>query len=126
MLGTFPKAFSKRQPPKGNFPSGNFTNVQFPKWQLHKCTISQVATSQMYNSQVATSQMYNFPSDNFQVCPSRSARPPSLFISAAASPHCSLRRLRRPNLTLHIREVSSSEKLSLGKSSLGKCLWENT
>ena len=87
MLGTLPKAFSKRQPPKGNFPSGNFTNVQFPKWQLHKCTISQVATSQMYNSQVATSQMYNFPSDNFQVCPSRSARPPSLFyIPSGLSP----------------------------------------
>jgi len=37
MLGTFPKAFPKRQLPKGIFPSGNFPRV-----------FSQAATSQGY------------------------------------------------------------------------------
>ena len=31
LLGTFPKAFPKRQLPKGIFPNENFLTVKFPK-----------------------------------------------------------------------------------------------
>ena len=71
---------------KGFFPSGNFPRVF---------------------SQAATSQMCNFPSRS-QI--QRSA--PQPIQTAALVPHCSLRRLRGPNLTC-------------GKLSLGKLyIWE--
>ena len=64
--------------PKGFFPSGNFPRVFF---------------------QVETSQMWNFPSGNFPSLsqPQRSALKPILVV--ALGPHCSLQRLRGPNLT---------------------------
>ena len=81
---------------------GTFSTSQgyFPKWKLPKCAISQAAT--------------------FQVSSSRSARtaalgPPQPILAAALDPHCSLRRLRGPNLTfgklplrkLHTWEVAT-------------------
>ena len=95
-------------------------------WQLPKCAISQAAT--------------------FQVCPSRSARPPA-YSSRGARPlahpnahpntlalghHCTLRRLGGPNLSFeklplekfHILEVATWEidtwEVALGKMPLRK------
>ena len=99
--------------PKGFFPSGNFPRVFF---------------------QVETSQMWNFPSGNFPSLsqPQRSALKPILVV--ALGPHCSLQRLRGPNLTfgnlplgkLHIWEVATWEIVTwegaLGKMPLGKYL----
>ena len=75
-------------------------------------------------SQVATSKMFNFLTSYFQCLlqPQRSAH--YSVLAAMLGPHCSLRRLRRPNLTfgklslgkLHIWEVA------FGKMSLGKYL----
>ena len=103
MLGIFQKDFSQVATSKG----------YFPKWQLPNRAISQAATS--------------------EICPSRSARPTACFSCGARSPspsqpqvwtpHCSLRRLRRPNLTFGKLLLG---KLSLGKSPMGKCLWEST
>ena len=97
--------------PKGFFPSGNFPRVFF---------------------QVETSQMWNFPSGNFPSLsqPQRSALKPILVV--ALGPHCSLQRLRGPNLTfgnlplgkLHIWEVATWEIVTwegaLGKMPLEK------
>ena len=88
---------SQRHFPSWNFPSENFANVQFPKWELPK-SILAAALSRLSH-------------------PSRSTRT-----------HCSLWRLRRSNLNfgkLHIWEVALG-KLSLGKSPVEKCLWNNT
>ena len=87
MLSTFLKAFSERQLPKGIFPSGNFPNVIFPKWQL-PMSLSQ--------PQIQASSLFQLHIWALQ-----------LILAAVLGPHCSLRRLRRPNLTFR--------KLSLGK-----------
>ena len=88
-------------------------------------------------SQGATSHMCNFPSGNFPILSQTQPTAPSLFqprrsaslpiLVAALGPHCSLRRLRGPNLTfgkLHLWEVATweivtwevaHEKMPLGK-----------
>ena len=103
MLCIFPKVFTlKRQLPRGIFLSGN--------WAM-----SQAATSQVY--------------------PSRSARPPlypilklqhlALIAAGGASEGLteSLRSCLLENCTFG---KMCLRKLSLEKSPLGKCLWENT
>ena len=96
---------------KGFIQSGNNSQWYFSKWQFPKGIFPSGTFPRVF-SLLATSQMYNFPSGNLQVCPSCSARPLDCS-SRSAWPHCSLRRLRRPNLTfgklllgkLHIWEV---------------------
>ena len=96
------RIFPKWQLPMGIFPSGNLSNVQVPKRQLLK-SVQTAASS-------APSQFW----------PRHSAAQPIL--AAALGPHCSLWRLRGPNLTfgkfplgkLHIWEVAPG-KMPLGK-----------
>ena len=71
------------------FPSGNFPRVS-PQWQLSKCAISQAATSQVCFCRSGQPIAFS----------SRSARPQA-HPSAVLATHYSLRRLRRPNLTLN-------------------------
>ena len=70
------------------FPKWQLSTMQFPKWQLPNCTISQLATSQLYNFPTGNFPTVQFPRTvTSQDCPSRSARTPPH--------HCSLLHLRR-------------------------------
>ena len=93
MLETFPKAISQAAT----------SHEYFPKWQVPKCPILQVGIS--------------------QVCPSRSACPPSMFQPQRSPPPlCSLtyplRSGRLGNCTIQKLPLGN---FSLGKSLLGKC-----
>ena len=80
--------------PKGFFPSGNFP-----------CVFSQVETS----------ELCNFPSLCYSMFQSQRSAPQPI-LAAALDPHCSILRLRRPNLNL----FGNHGKLPLGKLSLWK------
>ena len=89
MLGNFFKGF---------FPNGNFPNVQFPKQQIPNSVLATALDPQAVLVMVLGPLAH----------PSRSSWP-----------HCSLQRLRVPNLTFG--------KLQLGKLHIWKVdTWENT
>ena len=87
------RIYPKSQLPKGIFPSCNLPNVQIPQRQLPKSALAVVFITQPVWVE------------------------PLGPLTAALGPHCSLRRLRRPNLTfgklplgkLHIWEVTTWE-----------------
>ena len=135
--GTYPKKILNCQLPKGIFPSGNvqFSKQQIPKSSLaaslgYACSSRCARPPQIPKSSLAASLGY--------ACSSRCARPPQPNLAAVLGPLWSLRRLRGPNLTfgtvplwkLHIWEVANWEivtwEVALGKSPVGKCLWEST